>query len=101
MQVQFHPAALAELDADAEFYQGRASGLGHTFIDAVEAAAAFLGVHPHAGRPLSGSAAGLRRWSVRRYPYGLIYVVQDQRVLVLAVAHAKRDPVYWLARVPE
>jgi len=40
----------------------------------------------------------VRRALVRRFPYGVFYVVEGQALLVLAVAHVRRQPAYWLAR---
>ena len=31
--------------------------------------------------------------------YALVFLVQEDEVRVLAVAHAKRRPKYWLSRV--
>jgi mRNA-degrading endonuclease RelE of RelBE toxin-antitoxin system len=40
------------------------------------------------------------RWvKVRRFPYRLIYeILDDERTLILAVAHTSRDPGYWKTR---
>lgn len=42
--------------------------------------------------------AGTRRCRFRRFPYSVVYRVLPDRVLVVAVAHAKRRPGYWLGR---
>ena len=37
---------------------------------------------------------------VRRYPYALIFVVQSsEHMLLIAVAHEKREPGYWHDRI--
>jgi plasmid stabilization system protein ParE len=35
---------------------------------------------------------------VRRFPYGILFLEEDKRVIVLAVFHAKRDPRSWHER---
>ena len=42
--------------------------------------------------------AGTRRYLFSVYPYSLIYRVTDQEITIVAVAHAKRKPGYWMNR---
>lgn len=100
MTVEVLPAAQADLDSDADYYEERSSGLGGEFLTAVDSAFSFLARFPRAGRPLAGSTQMVRRWTVQKYLYTVIYVLLEGRVLVLAVAHSKRDPDYWQSRVP-
>jgi hypothetical protein len=47
----------------------------------------------HAGRrPL------IRKATIQRFPYVIAFEKHEEHVLVLAVAHAKRRPLYWLTR---
>ena len=43
-------------------------------------------------------AAGpmIRKATIHRFPYVIAFEKHEQHVLVLAVAHAKRRPLYWL-----
>ena len=43
---------------------------------------------------------GTRRYRLRRFPYLLVYRSAPERIIVLAVAHAKRRPGYWKTRQP-
>jgi hypothetical protein len=36
---------------------------------------------------------------VRRFPYGVIYRVREEVIWVVAIAHMRRRPGYWLDRV--
>jgi toxin ParE1/3/4 len=52
--------------------------------------------------PEAASLAGVRsvrKRILKRFPYHLIYLVQDQELLILAIAHHKRDPFYWIDRL--
>ena len=45
-------------------------------------------------------AAGqlIRKATIQRFPYVIAFEERDRHVLVLAIAHAKRRPLYWLTR---
>jgi len=95
MRVGYHPLADQELSAAALFYHQQAPGLGGEFLDEVEHVEQFLVSFPLAGRTLRGS---IRRFNLRRFPYDLIYEVQSDQLWILAVAHQRRKPEYWVAR---
>ena len=97
MEVSFHPEARAELLAAVEYYEEQAPGLGGHLVDEVERAVEFVAGQPELGSPLDKSR-GLRRWMLRRFPYYLIYRVEESTALVLALAHQRRRPGYWRAR---
>ena len=40
----------------------------------------------------------IRKATIQRFPYVIAFEKHEQHVLVLAVAHAKRRPLYWLTR---
>jgi toxin ParE1/3/4 len=95
VDVAYHPAARAELRRVTRRYERERRGLGLAFLTAVREAEALLTSHPELGMPLGDAN---RRQLVRRFPYGLIYRPEAQRIYVLAVAHWRRRPDYWLER---
>lgn len=42
---------------------------------------------------------GVRRRILRRFPYSILYTLDNDVVLVIAVAHQRRRPGYWRRRV--
>ena len=101
MRLELHREARAELRSAALWYDERRSGLGDEFIseisasldrvrDAPESYPAWL--HTRAEGPL------IRKATIQRFPYVIAFEKHEQHVLVLAVAHAKRRPLYWLTR---
>jgi len=40
-----------------------------------------------------------RRHALPRFPYAVVFQEKEDILLVIAVAHAKRRPVYWKQRV--
>jgi plasmid stabilization system protein ParE len=41
---------------------------------------------------------GYRRHILTEFPYGLVFRIEDGKVLIVAVAHHKRKPRYWKSR---
>ena len=95
--VHVHPDARSELLDAATYYEEQADGLGGQFIDEAQRVTDLLAASPGLGSPVVGSDV-LRRWSLRRFPYYMIYRVDENRLLVLALAHERRRPRYWSGR---
>jgi plasmid stabilization system protein ParE len=66
------------------------------FVAEVRRAARAIAAYPEVGRRFSRR---LRRTLVRRFPYGLLYRVEANTILVVAVMHLRRRPGYWRGRV--
>ena len=101
MRLELHPEARAELRGAALWYDERRPGLGDDFISEVSAALDRIGDAPESYPPWPHTrAAGpmIRKASIQRFPYLLAFEKHEQHVLVSAVAHAKRRPLYWLTR---
>ncbi|MBU6372175.1 MAG: type II toxin-antitoxin system RelE/ParE family toxin [Alphaproteobacteria bacterium] len=96
MKVRLLAAAAAELDEAVAWYAAQSPGLERAFLDQVREAGRRVVRHPQAWHLLD--PAGIRRIRLRRFPYGLIYTVTDDEVLVLAIAHLRRRPTYWRSR---
>ncbi|MGH7574198.1 MAG: type II toxin-antitoxin system RelE/ParE family toxin [Longimicrobiales bacterium] len=95
LPVEYHPAAVTDLDEAVDYYASRVPGLGAAFHAEVKRTEALAARHPEAGSPLGSD---VRRWLLDRFPYGLIYAVERDRLYVLAVAHLRRRPRYWADR---
>lgn len=77
------------------WYESRQLGLGDDFLVAVEDAIEDLREHPERYRRVHGD---VRRALIRRFPYGVFYLVEAERIVVIAVFHARRDPRVWQDR---
>jgi toxin ParE2 len=95
MNVRLLAPATAELDEAVAWYAAQAAGLERRFIDE-RTARKRIAERPHAWRPLGD---GVRRFRLGRFPYGLIYAVEADEIVVLAVAHLHRKPNYWRSRL--
>ena len=101
MRLELHPEARAELRSAALWYDERRSGLGDEFIAEVSATLDRIGGTPESypAWPRTRAAGPLiRKAAIQRFPYLIAFEKHEQLVLVLAVAHAKRRPLYWLTR---
>jgi hypothetical protein len=76
-------------------YNAQRSGLGYGFEAEIQAAFQRIRAFPYAW-PLFSSRA--RRYKVNRLPYGVLYQIRSDRILVLAIMHLKRDPRLWQER---
>lgn len=90
------PAALAELHDAAAFYAASANvELGLAFLAEFERGVSAIMVNPKVGAMFRGTR---RRYLLRRFPYSIIYQVSDEELRVIAVAHQRRRPGYWVGR---
>jgi len=85
------------LDAIADYEEAR-SGLGRRFKDEVDRCVSWISDHPELYRLRPTS---YHRINLRVFPYYIPYVVRNETLWVLAIAHASRKPLYWISRRKE
>lgn len=85
-----------ELVAGVDFYDSEYSGLGQDFAVEVRRLCRLIAESPTAGIELR---PGVRRRILRRFPYSILYTLENNKVLIIAVAHQTRRPGYWHYRV--
>ncbi len=96
--VRFLDVAQGELDEAVAYYDAETAGLGDQFLLEVMGALDRVRSYPEAW-PAFGQSA--RRCLTRRFPYGIVYQVLPQELLVVAVAHLHREPGYWRRRIEQ
>jgi plasmid stabilization system protein ParE len=95
MRVEFHAEAIEELQGAARYYEERQIGLGVRFLDAVEEAIERIASDPRAWTSVD---EGIHRCLTRVFPFGILYSLEGEFVLILVVAHLAREPGYWRSR---
>ena len=96
MKLVIVPAALAELRDVTAYYSTVANAaLGRSFVDEFERAVNLVLSNPVLGSPFM---ACHRQFSLRRFPYRIIYQLTADELRVIAVAHQRRRPGYWKKR---
>ena len=91
---RFHPAAEAELEEAAEWYDEYREGLGREFIADVRGRLETILEAPERWAPRNGT----RRVLLGRFPYAIVYREVGEDVEIVAVAHFSRRPTYWSKR---
>ncbi len=93
---RFLPPADEEMIGASLFYEAASTGLGSDFLNDVQRVVDNLREHPYLGH---GIDRNLRRMLLPRFPFSLIYSVEADAILIVAVAHYGRRPGYWRDRV--
>ena len=93
---RFLPAAEADLLKEIMYYSNAREGLGVKFHAAITAAVKKAVANPDSGAPLP---KGTRSRLVKGFPFSVIYRASDVELLVVAVAHHRRQPEYWSRRI--
>jgi toxin ParE1/3/4 len=96
MRFEFHPEARTEYLESIAYYEKRQVGLGARFASEVEGAIQRIVEAPHRWRSIEGE---IRRCLTHIFPYGVLYSIESDYVLVLAVMHHSRKPGYWRNRI--
>ncbi len=90
--VRLTRAALRDLEvARDHLLEAAGVAVALRFIERVEQAQDVLARFPDSGASWSFVAAGLRRWNLAGFPYGLFYRNHGTTVLILRVLHTSRD----------
>ena len=96
MRVVFSPEARQEFQEAERYYERQVPGLGARFRTEV----GFTLVRIRAW-PLSCPCerGEIRRLTMSRFPYKLLYSVEADHIYVIAVAHHHREPTDWIGRI--
>lgn len=94
--VYLRPEAEQDIEKAASWYEKQRGGLGNEFIDEVSVTldrlAALPSLYPTIHR-------NTQRVLIHRFPFGVFYRVEGERIVVVAVMHGSRDPAHWKKRV--
>ncbi|HVS31697.1 MAG TPA: type II toxin-antitoxin system RelE/ParE family toxin [Thermoanaerobaculia bacterium] len=93
MKSRFHEAAAKDLADDIAYYDAATPGLGIQLLVEVRAAVQFLETFP-LGAPEHSET--MRVKSLVRFPHSLLYVIEENEVVILAVAHQRQDFNAWV-----
>ena len=96
MEYRFLPLAEAELQMQVLRYGQEARGLDREFFDEVERSITFVRRNPLASPELPPP---FRSRPLAHFPFNIVYTVEPAFLLIVAVAHQRRKPDYWLGRI--
>jgi plasmid stabilization system protein ParE len=100
--VSVEPEAQAEFLASVRWYAQRNPTVALRFFNLVQATLAEISEAPHLWPlvPNVDMTLEVRRFILPKFPYSIVFLELPTEVRVVAVAHARRKPGYWLERVP-
>jgi len=90
------PEARADLLDTFQWYQEQRLGLGLDFKLCVDEVFSKLQKNPAIYKKVHHD---VRRIVTQRFPFGVFYLIEKDRVMILAVIHARRDPIKWKNRI--
>ncbi len=96
MTYSFHPEALAEFKEATIYYSEKSPSLASAFFTEVENAIEKIVENPNLYGVIDED---VRRCLTKRFPYGILYSIEDNYILILAVMHCSREPSYWKHRL--
>jgi len=98
MTVKFLAPAQAELVDGVAYYESQKHALGFQFAEEVQRTIQRILQYPEAWSLISKRT---RRCRTNRFPYGVIYQVRGDVLLIVAVMHLHREPRTWKERLPK
>ena len=97
MKYQLHPEAALEHEEQVAYYEERASGLGGRYHAEFKSVVARICETPD--HYMIVSPPDTRRSSLKGFPFSIIFRESGGTIQILAVAHHRRRPRYWAARL--
>ena len=93
MKIRFTPESALELDEAVKWYENELTGLGKRFVVIFDETLLRAVRYPYFNSEIH---PGFYRALMKKFPYGIIYSIENGDLIVYAVAHLHRAPFYWL-----
>jgi hypothetical protein len=96
MKVLFDKLAKMELDDASEYYEFEVPGLGVRFREEIK-----LGIRRILEFPTAWAIEkdDVRRYLLHKFPYKILYSIEEDYIYIIAIAHCHRRPDYWIDRI--
>jgi plasmid stabilization system protein ParE len=98
VNVRFLTLAQQEVDEAFVWFEQQDEGRGIDFLDELDRVVRLIKAFPLASTEIEPE---IRRCLFARFPYSLIYGMEGEMIVIVAVAHSHREPRYWADRLPE
>ncbi|MCX5720086.1 MAG: type II toxin-antitoxin system RelE/ParE family toxin [Nitrospirae bacterium] len=96
MKYSFHPEAKEELFKAIHYFEECQSGLGLEFSKEIFSTIQRIIHFPVAWSKFSENT---RRCLTNQFPYGVIYQIVEEEIVVIAIMQLNREPDYWKKRI--
>ncbi len=95
-ELEYHPGAKDEVVAAHQWYDQIDKQVAKKFKIELARAEALVMRAPTAWGPYFHGTRGYR---LRGFPFVLAFMLEEARVIVIALAHTRRQPGYWKKRI--
>jgi hypothetical protein len=96
MNLRFIASARDELNSAFDWYENQVPGLGFEFLNELDRVIHRIKLFPESCPTI---IENLRRAQLNRFPLGVICGTDIDSLVIVAVAHLHRRPLYWIDRV--
>ncbi len=96
MNIRFLSLADQEVDDAVAWHNEHAEGLGRDFLDELDRLIRLIKIYPLLATQIEPE---IRRFLFTRFPYSLIYGIDQETIVVIALSHQHRAPRYWVDRI--
>ena len=96
MNILFLSLAEEEVNDAVVWYEEQTEGLSREFLDELDRVVRLVRTYPLLATEIEPD---IRRFLFGRFPYSLIYGLDQETIVAIAVAHNHREPRYWAGRV--
>jgi hypothetical protein len=96
MKVTFLSIAETEFVEAINYYNERSQGLGYEFAAEVKAVIQRIVQYPEAWPVVTKET---RKCRCKRFPYSIVYLLKNDKIVIIAVMHLHRKPGYWVDRI--
>jgi toxin ParE1/3/4 len=96
MRYVFHPEALIEYSEAVKYYAEQRTEVAQVFINAIEDTVYRIRESPDRYVVIDED---VRKCMTRKFPYGILYTIEQDYILILAIMHCSREPGYWKNRI--
>jgi hypothetical protein len=96
MNYRFHPDAQAEMLSSAAYYEAHAPGKGIEFLEDVDLTIKLILRIPETWQKV---AHGMRKLHLSKFPFCIIYGINEDGIDIVSISHCKRRPNSWHERL--
>ena len=96
MKVKFLKLAEQELYDAQNYYEQQQEKLGDTFKSTIFNSLNRIVEFPKVYVKVKSD---VRRCIVHKFPYSILYSIEDNYILIIAISHQHREPDYWIKRI--
>ena len=93
--IKFHPEADFEMMEAAVFYETQQQDLGKRFLSMVQESLNHIQINPNLYPVIH---LDVRRCITKTFPFNVLFRINPDRIVIVAVMHQKRNPDYWKNR---